>query len=66
MFGRKQAAQVIRNADLKPQLLVERVLTILSSKALLESMANAARSFARPEATQEIAAEIIKIAKVKS
>jgi UDP-N-acetylglucosamine--N-acetylmuramyl-(pentapeptide) pyrophosphoryl-undecaprenol N-acetylglucosamine transferase len=66
MFGRKQAAQVIRNADLKPQSLVERGLTILSSNALLESMANAARSLARPEATQEIAAEIIKIAKVKS
>ncbi len=66
MFGRKSAAQVIRNADLKPQLLVERVLAILSSKSLLESMANAARSFAKPEATQEIAAEIIKIAKVKS
>ena len=66
MFGRKHAAQVIRNADLKPQLLVERVLAILSSKALLGSMADAARSFAKPEATQEIAAEIIKIAKVKS
>lgn len=65
MFARKQAAEVIRNADLKPQLLVERVLAILSSDALLESMANAARSFAKPEATQEIAAELIKIAKVK-
>ena len=66
MFGRKQAAEVIRNADLKPQLLVERVVAILSSKAVLESMASAARSFARPNATQDIAAEIVKIAKVKS
>lgn len=65
MFGRKQAAQVIRNADLEPQLLVERVIAILASNALLESMATAARSFAKPEATQEITAEIIKIAKVK-
>ena len=30
MFGRKEAAQIIRDADLSPQLLVERVLAILS------------------------------------
>ncbi len=63
MFGRKDAAIVIRDADLEPEILVERVLTILASSELLQSLAEAARSFAAPEATQNIAAEIVKIAK---
>ncbi len=62
MFGRKKAAEVIKDSDLKPQILVERVKSILGSSTLLEVMSNAARSFARPQATQEIAAEIVKIA----
>ncbi len=65
MFGRKQAAEVIKDSDLKPVLLVERVKYIITSNTLLESMTNATRTFARPQATQEIAAEIVKIAKVK-
>ena len=63
MFGRREAAEVIKDNDLKPQVLVERVQSILASSTLLEAMANAARSFAKPQATQEIAAELIKIAK---
>ncbi len=63
MFGRKKAAEVIKDSDLKPQVLVERVKFILSSSTLLETMASAARSFAKPQATQDIAAEIVKIAK---
>jgi UDP-N-acetylglucosamine--N-acetylmuramyl-(pentapeptide) pyrophosphoryl-undecaprenol N-acetylglucosamine transferase len=65
MFGRKQAAEIIKDSDLKPQLLVERVKYTIASHTLIESMANAARSFAKPQATQEIAAEIEKLAKVK-
>jgi len=65
MFGRKQAAEVIKDDDLKPQLLVERVKYTIASHTLIESMTNAARSFARLQATQEIAAEIVKLAKVK-
>ena len=63
MFGRKKAAEVIKNSDLKPQVLVERVKFILSSSTLLEEMASAAKSFAKPQATQDIAAEIVKIAR---
>lgn len=63
MFARKQAAHVIRNADLKPQVLVERVLSILSSTTVLQSMAQAALALAKPQATQEIAAAVIQIAK---
>jgi UDP-N-acetylglucosamine--N-acetylmuramyl-(pentapeptide) pyrophosphoryl-undecaprenol N-acetylglucosamine transferase len=65
MFGRNQAARVMKDGDLKPQVLVENVTSILASSTLLEAMSNAASSFAKPQATQEIAAEIVKIAKVR-
>ncbi|HEX9132288.1 MAG TPA: undecaprenyldiphospho-muramoylpentapeptide beta-N-acetylglucosaminyltransferase [Ktedonobacteraceae bacterium] len=63
MFKRKAAAEVIKDSDLKPQVLVEQVKRSLSSSTLLEAMAQAARSLAKPQATQEIAAEIVKIAR---
>jgi len=63
MFGRKEAAQIIRDADLSPQLLVERVLAILSSRTLLQAMADAALTLAKPQAAQEIAAVVVQIAK---
>jgi UDP-N-acetylglucosamine--N-acetylmuramyl-(pentapeptide) pyrophosphoryl-undecaprenol N-acetylglucosamine transferase len=63
MFGRKAAAEVIKDSDLKPQVLVERVKFILSSATRLEAMAEASRSFAKPQATQEITAELVKIAR---
>jgi UDP-N-acetylglucosamine--N-acetylmuramyl-(pentapeptide) pyrophosphoryl-undecaprenol N-acetylglucosamine transferase len=65
MFGRNKAARVMKDGDLKPQVLVENVTSILASSTLLEAMSNAASSFAKPQATQEIAAEIVKIAKVR-
>jgi UDP-N-acetylglucosamine--N-acetylmuramyl-(pentapeptide) pyrophosphoryl-undecaprenol N-acetylglucosamine transferase len=66
MFGRKGAAQVIKDTDLKPELLLERVKSIFTSTALLQSMAEAARTFARPDAAQEIVAEVMRIASTKS
>ena len=63
MFERKAAAEVIKDYDLKPQELVERVKYILSSSARLEAMAEASSSFAKPQATQEITAELVKIAR---
>jgi len=54
---------VIKDHDLKPQVLVERVKYILSSSTRLEAMAEAARSFAKPQATQMITAELVKIAR---
>jgi UDP-N-acetylglucosamine--N-acetylmuramyl-(pentapeptide) pyrophosphoryl-undecaprenol N-acetylglucosamine transferase len=61
MFGRKQAAEVIRDADLKPAMLVERVKNIIASSALLQTMAEATRTFAEPDATQKIIAEVLKL-----
>jgi UDP-N-acetylglucosamine--N-acetylmuramyl-(pentapeptide) pyrophosphoryl-undecaprenol N-acetylglucosamine transferase len=63
MFKRKEAAEVIKDSDLKPQVLVEQVKRSLSSSTRLEAMAQAARSLAKPQATREIAAEIVNIAR---
>ncbi len=61
IFGKKQAAEVIHNIDLKPELLVERVKAITTLPAYLLSMAHAARSFAKPTATQDIVATIVQL-----
>jgi UDP-N-acetylglucosamine--N-acetylmuramyl-(pentapeptide) pyrophosphoryl-undecaprenol N-acetylglucosamine transferase len=63
MFERKAAAEVIKDHDLKSRELVERVKCILSSSTRLEAMAAASNSFAKPQATQEITAELVKIAR---
>jgi UDP-N-acetylglucosamine--N-acetylmuramyl-(pentapeptide) pyrophosphoryl-undecaprenol N-acetylglucosamine transferase len=63
MFKRKEAAIVINDADLTPETLVARVQSLLSSPAQLAVMAQAASSFARPQATQDIIKEIVAIAK---
>jgi len=61
-FGKKQAAEVIRNADLEPELLVERVKHITTLPAYLLSMVNAVRNFAKPTATLDIAETIVNLA----
>ncbi|MFL5625200.1 MAG: undecaprenyldiphospho-muramoylpentapeptide beta-N-acetylglucosaminyltransferase [Ktedonobacteraceae bacterium] len=66
MFGRKAAAQVIRDADLEPEVLLKRVLNIISSETLLEAMSEATRTFAKPDATQDIVAEVLRIARQRS
>lgn len=66
IFGRKEAAVVIKNADLTPEILVERAQSLLSSPSQLAAMALAASSFAKPRATQDIAREIVSIAKVRA
>ena len=66
MFGRRGAAQVIKDADLKRELLVDRVKSIFTSDTLLQSMTEAARTFATPDATQDIVTEVMRIASTKS
>lgn len=63
MFGRKKATDVLRDADLSPQILVEQVAALMSSKERLQEMADAALTLAKPQATQEIAAVVAQIAK---
>jgi len=66
MFERKQAAIVISNDELKPELLVERVLNIIASKSQIAAMARAASTFAKPDATHDITEELVRIAKKES
>lgn len=65
MFERRRAGLVIKNADLEPKLLAERVNYIMASPELLAAMMEASRSLAKPQATQEIVDELIKIARIK-
>lgn len=64
MFGRKAAAEVIKDAEMEPGKLVEWVEAIIGSQVRLKSMAEAALTFAKPDAAQEIAAEVVKIAQM--
>jgi UDP-N-acetylglucosamine--N-acetylmuramyl-(pentapeptide) pyrophosphoryl-undecaprenol N-acetylglucosamine transferase len=63
MFESQQAGVVIRDIDLKPETLVERVNSIIASPTRLQAMAEATGSLAKPTATQEIAEAIVKMAK---
>ena len=63
VFGSKRASEVIHNADLKTEQLVERVKYITTSPAYLRSMAEGARSFAKPTATLDIVESIVSLAK---
>jgi UDP-N-acetylglucosamine--N-acetylmuramyl-(pentapeptide) pyrophosphoryl-undecaprenol N-acetylglucosamine transferase len=63
MFGRAQAAEVIRNDDLKPEVLLERVTNSFKSYVKLNAMAEAARGLAKPTATQDIVETIATMAK---
>ena len=64
MFGRLKAAEVIRNADLTPELLIERVKRNITSQISMQEMVTALQSIALPCATQEIVETIVKMAKV--
>jgi UDP-N-acetylglucosamine--N-acetylmuramyl-(pentapeptide) pyrophosphoryl-undecaprenol N-acetylglucosamine transferase len=65
MFERKQAGLVIKNADLEPGILAERVKYIMASPDLLAAMSAATGALAKPEATQNIVHELVKLARVK-
>lgn len=65
MFGRQHAAEVILDVNLKLELLVKRVLSVIASDALLQSMAKATATFAKPDATPAIAAEVVTMAHAK-
>jgi UDP-N-acetylglucosamine--N-acetylmuramyl-(pentapeptide) pyrophosphoryl-undecaprenol N-acetylglucosamine transferase len=61
-FGGKQAAEVIRNENLSPDILVERVNDIIISPARLQAIGEAISAFARPTATQDIVEAVLQIA----
>ena len=63
MFQRAQAAEVILNNLLKPEIMIDRVTHILSKLACLQTMSQAATTLAKPDATQEIVETIVTLAK---
>jgi len=63
MFASNNAADVILDNDLKPELLIERVTHILSSKNSLETMSEAIQKLAKIDATQKIADTIVHMRK---
>ncbi len=64
MFERQQAAIAIRDIDLKPEVLQERVESIVTSLDRLQAMAEAAGRLGKAEATQEIVEAIARMANV--
>lgn len=65
-FATKQAAEVVQNADLEPAMLIDRLKNIITSPARLQTMIDAVSGFARVEATQEIVATILSMARNSS
>lgn len=63
MFGRLKAAEVIRNDDFAPELLVKAVKSIVDDQARSQEMVEALKGLARPNATHEIAETVVKMVK---
>ena len=64
IFGQKQAAEVIRDVDLKLEILVDRVKFFVTSITVLKNMSEAVQSFAKPQATQDIVETVVHMARV--
>ncbi|MBA2395015.1 MAG: undecaprenyldiphospho-muramoylpentapeptide beta-N-acetylglucosaminyltransferase [Ktedonobacteraceae bacterium] len=62
MFEHWHATEVIRNNDLKPALLSNRVKDTILDYVKLNAMGEAARKLAKPDATQEIVEAIVSMA----
>jgi UDP-N-acetylglucosamine--N-acetylmuramyl-(pentapeptide) pyrophosphoryl-undecaprenol N-acetylglucosamine transferase len=62
MFKKSQAAEVIRDEELKPELLVTRVKHIITSITVSQQMAERVRQFAKPEATRAIVETVVQMA----
>lgn len=62
MFERRGAAEVIRNEHLKPELLVKRVEYTITSFTALQTMQEAVKSLAMPDATQTIVETLVRMA----
>ncbi len=63
MFEQHQAATLLLDSDLEPEILVERIISIIDSPDRLKTMAAAASQLAKLQATQEIVDTIVKMAK---
>ncbi len=64
MFERKQAAALMINDNLKPELLVERVMSIITSSAVQQQMKEALALLSKADATQQIVETVVRMAHV--
>jgi UDP-N-acetylglucosamine--N-acetylmuramyl-(pentapeptide) pyrophosphoryl-undecaprenol N-acetylglucosamine transferase len=56
------AAEIVRDSELTPEVLLDRAASILSYPARIVEMSAASRSLARPDAAQRIASEVLAAA----
>lgn len=61
-YAKTGAAIVIEEENLKPNLFIAQLKTLFSDSEKLNSMSQAAKNFAKPEAAKVIAEEILKLA----
>jgi UDP-N-acetylglucosamine--N-acetylmuramyl-(pentapeptide) pyrophosphoryl-undecaprenol N-acetylglucosamine transferase len=64
MFQQQGAAEVLSNEALKPEILVERVSSIMAAPSVQQRMSGAARQLAKPDATQAIVEAIVQMVNV--
>ena len=62
MFARQQAAKVLKDGELTRPNLAKSIRSMLSSDEALRRMAEATLQLAKPHATEDIAAEVVRIA----
>ncbi len=61
-YARAGGCVVIEEANLTPQILINEITRIINDHVLRESMSTAAKNFARPDAADLIAHEVLNIA----
>lgn len=61
-YAREGAAEVLEEENLTPHVLLDRIQKLLGDKARREKMSQAAKAFAKPDAAEKIALEILKLA----
>ncbi|MBU3925685.1 undecaprenyldiphospho-muramoylpentapeptide beta-N-acetylglucosaminyltransferase [Patescibacteria group bacterium] len=61
LYSKIGASEVIEEMNLKPHILFSEIDRLINNKKELKSMSESAKSFAKPEAAQKIAKEIINL-----
>ena len=65
IYAKAGAAEVIEESNLKPNLLVVQIKEIIKNTEKKQSMSEAAKNFAKPEAAKMIGEEILKLIRFK-
>lgn len=62
IYAKTGAAEVIEEMNLRPHILLSEIDRLINNKTELKSMSEAAKKFAKPDAAEKIAKEIINLA----